>query len=546
MFLPDASKLCGNGKIDPPEQCDGTNFGTKTCKTEGFHGGTLQCHKCILNTSKCYKCGDGKITPPEQCDGTNLGSKTCKTEGFTGGSLTCDKCLLDKSLCYKCGDGKITPPEQCDGTNFGSKTCKTEGFDSGQLTCNACKIDTSTCAKCGDSKITPPEQCDGTNFGTKTCKTQGFTGGSLTCNKCVLDTSKCTKCGDGKITSPEECDGTNFGTKTCKTQGFTGGTLTCNTCKIDTSNCTKCGDGKITSPEECDGTNIGSASCTAKSFQSGTPGCNNCKLDYGYCRMYGYYTVSAGGFYMGSSGGSSDPCKQSNEDRHYVTLTNPYEIQTIEAIQSGFQNAMGYNPSQNKKGGSYPVEYVNWHEAAAFCDAGSTITGLENCYNCTGSTSSVKCTVVSKYTGSNIYNCPGFRLPTEAEWEKAARAGSSTNTHKGNIKNCTTADSVADAAGWYSGNSYSYGTRGVGSKKNGWGISDMCGNVFEWMHDYYVANHGSGSATNPGGPTSGSQHAIRSGAYNSQAQALRVTSRGPHPKTSRYGVIGFRCVRTVK
>ncbi len=217
-------------------------------------------------------------------------------------------------------------------------------------------------------------------------------------------------------------------------------------------------------------------------------------------------------------------------------------------MQAGYQNALGYNPSYHK-GSSLPADSVTWHQAVAYCNQGSVVTGLTQCYKCSNvKSSSAYCTTLSQYAGKNIYKCPGYRLPTEAEWEYAYRAGTTTSTHKGNIKNCKSADSVAGAAGWYSGNAYTK-PKGVGAKSNNWGISDMAGNLWEWNQDWYVANLGYSAQTDPGGPSSGSTKTIRGGAYNSQAQALRAATRGGHPQKplSQYlKMIGFRCVRMVK
>ena len=139
--------------------------GNNTCVSinRGFTGGTLGCipETAQFDTSECTKepgCGDGIVQGGEECDGGNFSSKTCATQGFTGGgTLKCNSaCQFDTSECKgpivitgTCGDGVVEGTEQCDGTNLSSKTCATQGFNGGTLKCNAtCQFDTSECDHC--------------------------------------------------------------------------------------------------------------------------------------------------------------------------------------------------------------------------------------------------------------------------------------------------------------------------------------------------------------------------------------------------------------
>jgi hypothetical protein len=150
----DAGVGCGNGEIDGAERCDGADLGDEACTTlgQGYTGGTLSCSSvCVFDTSGCTippGCGDGSIDPPEQCDGGAFGGMTCQTLGFATGALACAPgCIFDSSECWTCGDGLIQPIETCDGTNTGGATCTSLGYAGGTLACAAdCfALDPSTC-----------------------------------------------------------------------------------------------------------------------------------------------------------------------------------------------------------------------------------------------------------------------------------------------------------------------------------------------------------------------------------------------------------------
>jgi formylglycine-generating enzyme required for sulfatase activity len=231
--------------------------------------------------------------------------------------------------------------------------------------------------------------------------------------------------------------------------------------------------------------------------------------------------IPAGSFLRGSP--VSEPCRELDvEDPQQVTLSFGLEITNTEVTQGLFHKAMGYNPSYFTSCGlDCPVERVNWHEAAAYCNGLSQKQGLSLCYSCSGEKNSVSCQTVSAYSGKNFYQCPGFRLPTEAEWEYAYRAGTSSAYYSGAndtsaCSGCSKMDEALDQIGWYLGNSsanYSgcehsltdyacgcLGTHPVAQKTpNPWGLYDMAGNVFEWCQDLYQKSLGPSAVTDPVG-----------------------------------------------
>jgi formylglycine-generating enzyme required for sulfatase activity len=206
-------------------------------------------------------------------------------------------------------------------------------------------------------------------------------------------------------------------------------------------------------------------------------------------------------------------------DRYEVTQALWDKIGKAEALP---------NPS-HFKGVDLPVEQVTWPQAARFCNARSRFEGLKPCYN--------------EDTAECDFEANGYRLPTEAEWEYACRAGTTTDYAHGNdLKRLSEFAWLADNAGKK--------THPVGQKQpNPWGLFDMHGNVAEWCNDIYDKDYYKSSpAKNPRGPVDGKEYVLRGGSWKSAAEALRSAYRlGETPGFSdaclARDAIGFRCVR---
>jgi formylglycine-generating enzyme required for sulfatase activity len=260
-----------------------------------------------------------------------------------------------------------------------------------------------------------------------------------------------------------------------------------------------------------------------------------------------WLTIYKGTFTMGSP--AAEPCRGSDEDLHAVTLTHNFEIQTTEVTQGQFQQVLGYNPATFKScGASCPVETITWNEAAAYGNALSERQGLTPCYTCTGSGGNIICAEAATYSGAAIYVCPGYRLPTDAEWEYAYRAATTSAYYSGpaSATGCTcTLDPSANPIAWYCGNAGNT-THAVAQKQaNAWGLYDMGGNVLELGNDLYVANLGTSPATDPWGGSGGGNRVWRGGAWAFGAGFTRGAYREKSPQGTRNDQIGFRCVRTV-
>ncbi|MDP2984129.1 MAG: formylglycine-generating enzyme family protein [Candidatus Latescibacter sp.] len=206
---------------------------------------------------------------------------------------------------------------------------------------------------------------------------------------------------------------------------------------------------------------------------------------------------------------------------HAVTLS-AFQMSAYEIIQGQYKAVMGTNPSSFKGDDNLPVEQVSWWDAIKFCNAASDSSVLSRCYN--------------ESTGACDFTKNGFRLATEAEWEYACRAETTTKYYTGDNA------SDLDRTGWYYDNS-SNKTHPVGLKTpNGHGLYDMHGNVLEWCNDWY-GDYSSGSATNPTGAQTGSFRVARGGGWDGGDDYCRSAYRYGTTPDGRRDARGFRVVR---
>jgi formylglycine-generating enzyme required for sulfatase activity len=215
----------------------------------------------------------------------------------------------------------------------------------------------------------------------------------------------------------------------------------------------------------------------------------------------GFVRVAAGAFVMGSAAGGD-----SERPPHHVTISREFEVGRYEVTQAQWEAVMGSNPS-HFKGADRPVERVSWDDAQVFLEK------------------------LNSRNDGYVY-----RLPTEAEWEYAARAGSTADyAGTGSL----------DEMAWHFGNAGGT-THPVGTKKpNAWGLYDTHGNVWEWVQDWYDKEYYKVSpAVDPRGPAAGSRKTCRGGAWNYGADRSTSSSRAHPAPDARESFIGFRLVRT--
>lgn len=240
--------------------------------------------------------------------------------------------------------------------------------------------------------------------------------------------------------------------------------------------------------------------------------------------------IPAGFYHRGSP--NDERGRSRDEFRHPIRVAEPFYMAVTETTQRQFENVMGYNPSYFEKTADAPVEYVTWEEALRFCNALSEREGLKQAYS------------VQDEVWIWDEQADGYRLPVEAEWEFAARAGTSTAFYTGDAKHLVQTRKHAWRAAWMRSNAHG-STQPVGLREpNAWGLYDMSGNVWEWCWDRYAPYP---VTIDPpfAGPSEGEQRSVRGGSWYSAWKDVRSASRQGRDPATPGNSVGFRVVRSV-
>jgi formylglycine-generating enzyme required for sulfatase activity len=226
-----------------------------------------------------------------------------------------------------------------------------------------------------------------------------------------------------------------------------------------------------------------------------------------------FVLIPSGTFMMGSP--SSEVGRYPNETQHQVKISKSFYMQTTEVTQGQWVKVMGYNPSRDQNcGNDCPVENVTWNEIKTFIDKLNHLESTDT-----------------------------YRLPTEAEWEYAARAGTATPYYWGPQQDCSKANYGVVYASDCNGKNPGKKMKVASFSPNPWGLYDMLGNLWEWCQDRYGA-YPDQAVTDPSGPSSGSNRVYRGGSAINGAVSCRAAYRGEGPQDHKGYALGFRLAKS--
>ncbi|HQL56701.1 MAG TPA: formylglycine-generating enzyme family protein [Myxococcota bacterium] len=453
--------------------------------------------------------------------------------------------------------------------------------DDGADTAPDSDIETSCEPECGDRVCGPDPVCRlpcGTCTAPEVCTDQG---------QCCTQDCAGRVCGPdpvcglpcGTCTAPEECNdqGRCECVKDCKNRdcgldpvcGLPCGTCTDpEVCTDQGQCCTKNCAGRVCGPDPVCGLSCGPCSASEVCTDQGqccTQDCTNRNCgpdpvcgqpcgecgDEGVCDHRGvcmptvvgtcvgdWCLIPAGTFNMGSP---IDEPNRSNAEGpvHSVTITQAFYMKQTEVTHTEWDVLFVNNPAYFQTcGRKCPVDSVNWYEAARYANALSGMHGFDKCYTITDCTGTAGVDLDNcKVSLTDRLDCTGYRLPTEAEWEYAARAGS-TEPRYGDINEIA----------WYDLNSSNQPHPVGGKTANAWGLKDMLGNLAEWVNDWFdedAYTSCSAGCEDPLGPYQGSKKVMRGASWDASAEPLRAAYRVGDAPNVRSGNIGFRLVRQV-
>ena len=629
----DDANVCTDDTCDPATGCGNTN-NTLQCAyqycEDGTYYPTLYCDAGACPAPTPVDCDDGNICTDDTCDPDTGCVNTNNTEPCNDA----DPCTRDDACSsghcagthYACDS-----PGQCEtstgATCNGDGTCTYPTAPMDAMPCedgNLC-TEGETCAggtciggspvSCDDGNPCTDDSCDSSVGCLHPVHVGGCPSGFPPCEGTCIGT-ECIYAIESCNAKDDDCDGFTDEDWPAKGTPCDGGDS--DMCPNGTFTCNGAGTGlecvnedPDEIPEICNGKDDDCDGTTDESPIDLCPGGQAC-ID-GQCKTPqvtdGFVAIPAGTFWMGSPQSSTCPsgypgvCEDEstyNDDEtlHYVKLTHGFEMQAHEVTQGEFETVMGWNPSYFGPNGSgtscgttCPVEYVSWYDAAAYANQKSIGAGKTTCYvfadvECEDGTAQgsnymacmnttqkgIDSATVTLNGVSTPYDCTGYRLPTESEWEYAARAGSSTAFHPspGNDGTITyegrePLDPNLDQIGWYGGNStasysnYSCsswftgattcGPQPTGGKEaNAWGLFDMSGNVWEWAWDGWGSYPGgtlSSPSEDPVVPATGSPRVLRGGSWGNFAQYCRSAYRYYYSPGKRFIFLGLRLARSM-